>query len=42
MGITLGEEGLNEVVSVGIEVIRVAGDSPHLDDQRKADETLGR
>ena len=40
-GITSGEEGLGEVCSVGVEVIRVAADSPAPDGQRKVDGATG-
>ena len=40
-GITSGEEVLSEVGSIGVEIIRVAADSPNLDDQGKGYGVLG-
>ena len=40
-GINSGEEGLDEVGSVGIEVMRVAADSPTPNGQGKGDGALG-
>ena len=40
-GITSGEEELDEVGNVGVEVIRVAADSPPLNGQREGDGALG-
>ena len=41
MGDTFGE-GLGEVAGVGIEVIRVAADSPLWNSQREEDGVFGR
>ena len=40
MGETSGEEGLGEVGSVGVEVMRVTADSPLPDCQRERDGAL--
>ena len=41
MGITFGEEGLSEVGSVGVKVIRMAADLPPPDGEGKGNGVLG-